>query len=309
MIRSISRINHSPIYSIVYTIQQCCVSIHKIIAESPLNNHHGDYRNEKENENKNASNDIVQKLDIISNDILIKELSKIGYVYSISSEEIDKELVCNEKGLYRVVFDPLDGSSNISAGIPTGTIWGIEDISNISNNKMIKAGYAMYSSSLYFCETLEKGISMSVYDYKNNLYQPINVGDIKKLKNYSINESNSMRWDHKINLYLSDLKQNGYTQRWVGTMVADIHRTILYGGVFCYPCDSKSKKGKLRLVYECRPIAFIFENIGGMALNTTTCENILDMKVTDLHQKCGVIIGEKHLVEKYIKVNEMKSKL
>lgn len=299
---------------IVSTIQECCVLIHKLVREAPLKNNHGEY-DHKEN-NKNVSNDIVQKLDILSNNILISHLSTLPLIYSLASEENENELICNKEGKYRVVFDPLDGSSNISAGIPTGTIWGIEDLSN--NYEMIRSGYAMYSSSLYFLDTgvdlNKKDISLSVYDYSVNKFQEIDKKGIKKMKQYSINESNTLRWDHSVCDYILYLKENGYTQRWIGTMVADIHRTILYGGVFCYPVEKISKNGKLRLVYECRPMALIFRKLGGMAVNTTTLENILDMDIknikNNIHQKCGVIMGDKNLVEIFLERNKvLKSKL
>jgi fructose-1,6-bisphosphatase I len=287
---------------IVNIIQTCCVKIHQIVTKAPLDGHHGDCGNDK-----NASNDIVQKLDIIANQILIENLSKISIIYSISSEELDKELICNEDGIYRIVFDPLDGSSNINAGIPTGTIWGIETL----NGEMVCAGYAMYSSSLYFCDAYHQNINLYVYNYSTNLFENCNeiLHNTKKLKQYSINESNNLKWDPKITEYLTILKKNGYTQRWIGTMVADVHRTILYGGVFCYPEDSKSKNGKLRLVYECRPFAFIFKQLEKKSINTSTLQPILEMKIKETHQKCGVILGDTDLVEKYIFMFSKKSKL
>lgn len=285
---------------IVKTIKDCCVEIHQIVANAPLANHHGDYNNDNNDTNKNASNDIVQKLDIISNNILIQHLSKLGNVYSLSSEELENELICNkDSGKYRIVFDPLDGSSNINAGIPTGTIWGIEDF---ATGEILRAGYAMYSSSLYFCDAFSKDVSLYIYNYASKTFEKCNeiLHHTKKVKQYSINESNNLKWNHKINNYLNELKRNGYTQRWIGTMVADVHRTILYGGIFCYPEDSKSKNGKLRLVYECRPFAFIFQQLGKCAIHTSTLQPILEMNVKELHQKCGIIIGDRPLIDKYI---------
>lgn len=281
--------------TIVQIIKDCSVKIHQIVSKA---NHHGDYNDH--NENKNASNDIVQKLDFISNNILIEALSKLDDVYSLSSEELEQEMILskNPKGKYRIVFDPLDGSSNINAGIPTGTIWGIEDS---ATGEMIRAGYAMYSSTLYFCDSSLSNVLLYIYNYDTKQFEESNeiLYHTKKVKQYSINESNSLRWVPEINDYLTDLKHDGYSQRWIGTMVADVHRTILYGGVFCYPEDSKSKNGKLRLVYECRPFAFIFQQLGKEAINTSTLQPILEMKVNETHQKCGIILGDPHLVEKY----------
>lgn len=293
---------------IVQTIKDCCIEIHQIVAKAPLSNHHGDHKDNKDHDNKNASNDIVQKLDIISNQILIENLSKINSVYSLSSEELEHELICNKNGKYRIVFDPLDGSSNINAGIPTGTIWGIEDF---CTGEMLCAGYAMYSSSLYFCEASLLNVLLYVYNYETKRFEDCNeiLYHTKKVKQYSINESNNIRWSPKINDYLDILKSEGYTQRWIGTMVADVHRTILYGGVFCYPEDSKSKNGKLRLVYECRPFAFIFEQLGKRAIHTSTLQPILEIQVKETHQKCGVILGDNDLIEKYIICINKKSKL
>lgn len=292
--------------TIVQIIKDCCVEIHQIVANA---NHHGDHNN-----HKNASNDIVQKLDIISNTILIEALSKhkdICDIYSLSSEELEHEMILSKNGKYRIVFDPLDGSSNINAGIPTGTIWGIEDS---ITGEMLRAGYAMYSSTLYFCDASLLSVSLYIYNYNTKTFEESNeiLYHTKKVKQYSINESNSLRWAPEINHFLTDLKRDGYSQRWIGTMVADVHRTILYGGVFCYPEDSKSKNGKLRLVYECRPFAFIFQQLGKYAIQTTTLQPILEMKVNEIHQKCGIILGDKDLVEKYIQniqIRNVHSKL
>ena len=295
---------------IVQIIQKCCIEIHQIVAKAPLDGHHGDQGH------SNHSNDVVQKLDIIANQILIDRLSRHPDVYSISSEELDHELILSKNNKkYRVVFDPLDGSSNINAGIPTGTIWGIEDV---TNNTMIRAGYAMYSSSLYFCDAWENkdknnknNVILYVYNYNTETFEKCDeiLHCTKKLKQYAINESNSLKWNPKINDYLTLLKGNGYTQRWIGTMVADVHRTILYGGVFCYPEDSKSKHGKLRLVYECRPFAFIFKHLGKAAINTTTFQPVLEMEVKETHQKCGIILGEPSLVNDFITILSKQSKL
>jgi fructose-1,6-bisphosphatase I len=288
---------------IVNIIQKCCISIHEIVAKAPLDGHHGDQGH------SNHSNDVVQKLDIIANHLLVQHLSKHPDVYSISSEELDHELILSKNNKkYRVVFDPLDGSSNINAGIPTGTIWGIEDV---TKNEMIRAGYAMYSSSLYFCDAYEKGVILYVYNYETKQFERCDeiLYHTKKVKQYSFNESNNLKWNPKLNDYLTLLKESGYTQRWIGTMVADVHRTILYGGVFCYPEDSKSKHGKLRLVYECRPFAFIFEKLGKVAINTSTLQPILEMEVKETHQKCGIILGDSSLVNDFIRIVSKQSKL
>lgn len=224
---------------------------------------------------KNTSGDSVKNLDLKSNDIMINELSKNMNIKYIISEENEKIMNINMKGNYLVTFDPLDGSSNIDSNITIGTIFCIYEINNINLNeiiigeKIIAAGYCLYGGStqlilgdkingikLYILK--DNGNNLKEFTYLKNLEMP------KKGKIYAINESNKNRWENqKYKELVGEFIKNNYTQRWVGSLVADAHRTIIKGGFFSYPSDNKSPSGCLRLLYEVLPFCFIIEILGG----------------------------------------------
>jgi fructose-1,6-bisphosphatase I len=232
------------------------------------------------------------------------------------SEEDEEIIVVSDndrdpKGAsYAVVFDPLDGSSNIEAGVSIGTIFGIYRIQQGSKgnsvsdvlrkgSEMICAGYCMYGSSTNLVMSTGGGI-VNGYTLDTTIGEFIlthpNIRVPKRGKIYSINEGNSVFWDAACIEYFESLKKktvdgkhSPYSARYVGSMVADVHRTLLYGGIFAYPADSKSKSGKLRVLYECFPMAYLLENAGGKA--STGFSAILDLLPTEIHQRAPIFLG------------------
>ncbi|CAH1763513.1 2281_t:CDS:2 [Entrophospora sp. SA101] len=226
----------------------------------------------------NISGDEQKKLDVISNEIFVNALCSSGKVAVMVSEEDEQAIIVEEglRGKYCVVFDPLDGSSNIDAGVNVGTIFGIYkmcegstgSISDVlrPGSDMVIAGYCMYGSSANMVITLGNGVNG--YTLDNAIGEFIlthpNIKIPSRGKIYSVNEGNEKYWYEPCKKYFNSLKyppegKNPYSARYIGSMVADVHRTLLYGGIFAYPADKKSKNGKLRILYECFPMAFLTE--------------------------------------------------
>lgn len=259
--------------------------------------------------NTNSSGDIQNKLDIIANNIIISYLEKSKNVSIIASEENEHAIVFEKANKnYAVVFDPLDGSSNIDCNLPLGTIFGIYEIKDKigypSVNEILRpgkellvSGYALYSTSCIL--VLSIGTSVNSFTLDKNKNEFISTQQNMKMKSkkyYSVNDSNSNNWTQYTQQFINKLKTNKYTNRYVGCMVADIHRTLLYGGIFCYPADKNSGQGKLRLLYECNPMAHIIQNAGGFA--TDGIQNILNIYPDRLHQKTGIFVGDIELISK-----------
>ncbi|CAG8585353.1 2866_t:CDS:2 [Acaulospora morrowiae] len=263
---------------------------------------------------QNVSGEDQKKLDIISNEIFVNALRSSGKVSVMVSEEEEAAIIVEEglKGKYCVVFDPLDGSSNIDAGVNVGTIFGIyrvlEDSSgNISDvlrpgREMVVAGYCMYGSSANMVISLGNGVNG--YTLDNGIGEFIlthpNIKIPPRGKIYSVNEGNSKYWDEVCTEYFHSLKfppegKSSYSARYIGSMVADVHRTLLYGGIFAYPSDKKSKNGKLRILYECFPMAFLVEQAGGKAITGT--KRVLDVVPESIHSRCPIFLGSKEDVE------------
>ncbi|KAH0583873.1 Fructose-1,6-bisphosphatase, cytosolic, variant 2 [Termitomyces sp. 'cryptogamus'] len=234
------------------------------------------------------------------------------------SEEIEDAIIIEEpyKGAYCVVFDPLDGSSNIDAGVNIGTIFGIYKVKPGSKgtvedvlrpgNEMVAAGYTMYGSSANL--VLSTGHGVNGYTLDASLGEFIlthpNIQIPTRGKIYSFNEGNSMYFHPPVINYLNSIKypvppKTPYSARYIGSMVADVHRTLLYGGIFGYPDDKKSKSGKLRLLYEAFPMAFLTEQAGGIA--TTGTGRILDIVPKSIHERCSVFLGSKDDVQDLMK--------
>ncbi|KIO34591.1 hypothetical protein M407DRAFT_240451 [Tulasnella calospora MUT 4182] len=262
----------------------------------------------------NVQGEEQKKLDVLSNDIMVNALRASGKTAVLVSEELDEAIVIEKRlrGKYCVVFDPLDGSSNIDAGVNIGTIFGIYKLKEGSEGTindvlqpgkdMVAAGYTMYGSSANLVLTTGQGVNG--YTLDNALGEFILTHpDIKipqRGKIYSFNEGNSMYFHEPVIKYLESIKypKNGkapYSARYIGSMVADVHRTLLYGGIFGYPNDKKTKTGKLRLLYEAFPMAMLTEQAGGVA--TTGTQRILDIVPTEIHQRCPVFLGSKEDVE------------
>lgn len=263
----------------------------------------------------NSSGDDQAKLDVISNDVFKANLISTGCIFVMGSEEEDHGVLVERKdrGAYLICFDPLDGSSNIDANVSVGSIWGIwkvdpatcntnskADVDQIllqPGSKLVSAGYAMYGSATNLVLTHGAGVHGFTLDSTIGEFL-LSHPDMRigRKRIYSVNEGNASRWPSWFTDYVHHLKhqKKPYTARYIGSMVADVHRTILYGGIFCYPADSKSKNGKLRFLYEAAPMAFIIEQAGGVA--TTGEGRILDVTPQKLHQRVPVFLGSKEEV-------------
>ncbi|PCH37955.1 fructose-1,6-bisphosphatase [Wolfiporia cocos MD-104 SS10] len=265
----------------------------------------------------NVQGEEQKKLDVLSNDIMINSLRASGKTAVLVSEELEKAVIIEDryKGNYCVVFDPLDGSSNIDAGVNIGTIFGIyrirpgsqgtiEDVLR-PGSEMVAAGYTMYGSSANLVLTTGHGVNGYTLDASLGEFI-LTHPDIKippRGKIYSFNEGNSMFFHPPVVSYLNSIKYPAsgkpYSARYIGSMVADVHRTLLYGGIFGYPDDKKAKTGKLRLLYEAFPMAFLTEQAGGLA--TTGTKRILDIVPKSIHERCPVFLGSRDDVQDVMK--------
>jgi len=263
----------------------------------------------------NVHGEQVKKLDEYSNEVIIRTMDHGGHLCIMASEENDEpiEIPKNyKKGKYVLVFDPLDGSSNIDINATIGTIWGlykridqssdgdgnVEDILQAGYNQ-VASGYTLYGSSTVLVYTTGSGVNMFTYDptLGEFLLNNENVKIPKRGVYYSTNEGNYNFYSENLKKYIDFLKtpnEDGtkpYSSRYIGTCVADIHRTLLNGGIFMYPEDSKHPNGKLRLVYEASPLSFIIEQAGGKAIDGK--KRILEIKPENIHQRVPLYIGSK----------------
>ncbi len=229
----------------------------------------------------NSTGDDQKKLDVIGNDIFVAAMRSSGKCRLLVSEEEEQCLVFseNQKARYAVVCDPIDGSSNLDAGVSVGTIFGIFRLAEGSEGReeellqpgteLVASGFTMYGASTQLVVTM-KGSSVNGFTMDNALGEFIlthpNMKLPRKRAIYSVNEGNSLYWEDPVKEYFNGLKypvEKGgkpYSARYIGSMVADAYRTLLYGGIFAYPADKRSAKGKLRILYECAPMAMVFEN-------------------------------------------------
>ena len=260
---------------------------------SLLKNH--DFNIQKTNKINN-SGDNVQKLDEQADIISEITFKKLDLIYGFISEERENMIITNKNGKYIITIDPLDGSQNLNVGFNVGAIFGIYQTNNINNIKngrdLIAAGYSIFSTSLQFIFGYNNNINFYRYHHINNCWD-IFIGNHKipeKGKIYSINEGISEYFYDDMKRYLEKLK--GRSIRWMCCMVTDVHRNLLEGGCFLYPENKKSKNGKLRLIYELYPMAFLWELGGGTACIDLNNNKILDQPFPkdNLHQKNGCIL-------------------
>jgi len=274
---------------------------------------------------ENIHGEQVKKLDIYANDMMIKAMDHGGHLCVMASEEEEDIIHIPPEfyiGKYVLLFDPLDGSSNIDANVSIGTIFSI--YKRVSQEggpgtmedclqpglKQVAAGYIIYGSSTIFVYTAGNGVHGFTLDpsFGEFILSHKNIRTPKKGKIYSINEGNYLYWHPGLKRYIKWLQEEDketsrpYTSRYIGSMVSDIHRNLLYGGIYMYPADSRSPNGKLRLMYECNPMAFIVEQAGGRASNGK--QRILEVQPKSLHQRTPVFIGSEEdvlLVEKFLR--------
>lgn len=290
-------------------IQSACKYISSKVRSSGVANLHGLAGT------TNETGDDQKKLDVLSNDVFTNVLLTSGKCCVLASEEEDNAMIVETtEGKYVVAFDPLDGSSNIEVNISIGSIFSImkkTDDEKPSTKDLLKngdsiiaAGYCLYGSSTMMVlsignhqvngYTLDPSFGEFILSHPN--IKIPNKGNI-----YSINEGNCSIWEKWTADYV-DSKKNPkegkpYSLRYVGSMVADVHRTLIYGGIFLYPADKKSKSGKLRVLYECFPMSFVIEHAGGMS--STGFQRVLSIEPKGIHERCSIVCGSKEDVVEY----------
>jgi len=277
--------------------------------------------------NENVQGEIQQKLDVIANEIIIKAMDHGGRLCAMASEEepgiipIPEQFKC---GKYCLLFDPLDGSSNIDVNVPVGTIFSVlkkikrgrhgelEDMLQ-PGRRQVAAGYVIYGSSTMLVYTTGQGVHGFTLDPSIGefLLSHPNITVPDSGRYLSVNDSYEQLWDEGVRSLMRKYKgleedRKPHSSRYVGSLVADFHRNLLGGGIFAYPSNRKSPQGKLRLLYEAAPLAFIVEQAGGAA--TDGNQRILDIQPTELHQRTPLYIGSKSdvmLAEQTLKKKEL----
>jgi fructose-1,6-bisphosphatase I len=261
---------------------------------------------------ENVQGEIQQKLDVIANEVLLATLGGREGVAIVASEENEEPVILREQqeGVrrYCVLFDPLDGSSNLDICGGVGTIFSIlahdpgmrpaREALLQPGIKQVAAGYVLYGSSTVFVLTLGKGVDMFVLDPGIGSFMRVerNLRIPAGNKTYSVNEGNRQSFPAGFQRYLDWAQSNGYSSRYAGAMVADVHRILLKGGVFLYPPTAKAPQGKLRLMYEANPMAMIIEQAGGKTL-AAPGQRVLDVPPTAIHQRTPVILGAAEQVD------------
>lgn len=254
---------------------------------------------------KNVHGEHVQKLDLFANDTFLKTLSHTGHLIGIASEEMEGIYQIPDpypKGKYVLLMDPLDGSSNIDVNISIGSIFSIYRRKSAGSHAMMEdflqpgrdlvgAGYIIYGSSTMMVYSTGYGVHGFTLDPSIGEFLLSHEGIRIPPKGsiYSVNEGNTLIWADGIKRYVQEAKKEGKTARYVGSLVSDFHRSLLKGGIFLYPADSRNPEGKLRLLYEAAPMAFIVEQAKGRA--STGSQLILDIRPEKLHQRVPLMIG------------------
>ncbi|HEX6592264.1 MAG TPA: class 1 fructose-bisphosphatase [Moraxellaceae bacterium] len=270
----------------------------------------------------NVQGEAQKKLDVLSNDILINAKEANGTLAAMASEEMDEIYPIPPEyplGDYLLLFDPLDGSSNIDVNISVGTIFSVLKKQGSKETKattedflqpgteQVCAGYAVYGPSTLLVLTLGEGVDCFTLDREQGefLLTHAQMKVPEDTKEFAINTSNQRFWEGPVQRYVEELlmgasgpREKDFNMRWVASMVADVHRILTRGGIFMYPLDSKTKDkgGKLRLMYEANPMAFLIEQAGGAA--TTGRERIMGVTPEKLHQRVPVVLGSKNEVDR-----------
>ncbi|HRW72956.1 class 1 fructose-bisphosphatase [Ottowia sp.] len=270
---------------------------------------------------ENVQGEVQKKLDIIANEVLIDANEWGGHLAAMASEEMDAiHVVPNRypKGEYLLLFDPLDGSSNIEVNVSIGTIFsvlkmpegdrGVEEADFLQPGRcQVAAGYCVYGPQTTLVLTVGDGVAMFTLDREQGSFvlTEDNVRIPEDTKEFAINMSNMRHWDEPVKRYIDECLQGkegprgkDFNMRWVASMVADVHRIMTRGGIFMYPWDKREpqKPGKLRLLYEANPMGWLIEQAGGAATNGH--QRILDVQPRQLHERVSVILGSRNEVER-----------
>ncbi|WP_338877340.1 class 1 fructose-bisphosphatase (plasmid) [Spirosoma sp. SC4-14] len=269
---------------------------------------------------QNVQGESQQKLDVIANIRFTRALKNGGEACALISEE-EEEIIYtgNNQGKYVVAIDPLDGSSNIDVNVSIGTIFSIyrrvtpigtlaarEDFLQ-GGQEQVAAGYILYGSSTILVYTTGSGVNGFTYDYSLGEFI-LSHPDIKSPEDgviYSCNEGNLNEYAPPIQQYVADCRQRQYSARYIGSLVADFHRNLLQGGIYLYPATRKNPDGKLRLLYECYPLAFIAEQAGCKISDGT--QSILDIVPTDFHQRSPLFMGAPRMIKRLLSYLQQKN--
>lgn len=302
---------------LIETVARACKAIGHAVSKGALGGVLGSL------ESENVQGEVQKKLDVLSNEILLEANEWGGHLAAMASEEMETlHRIPNRypKGEYLLLFDPLDGSSNIDVNVSIGTIFSvlrapqdaagreIEEADFLQpGNQQVAAGYAIYGPQSVLVLTLGNGVAAFTLDREMGswLLTDESLSIPEDTAEFAINMSNMRHWEPPVKRYIDDCLAGStgplgkdFNMRWIASMVADVHRLMTRGGIFMYPRDERpsGKKGKLRLMYEANPMAFIVEQAGGAALDGE--QRILDIKPEALHQRVGVVLGSKNEVER-----------
>jgi fructose-1,6-bisphosphatase I len=265
----------------------------------------------------NVQGEIVQKLDDYSNQVLMDYCKTSAACAGYLSEENEGVTTINETGSLVIAVDPLDGSSNIDIAAPIGTIFAIWKRQSAAGpilatdflqkgDVCLAAGYVLYGSATMLMLSVGKGVQLFALNTINGAFEEIN-GNVQlpaKGKIYSMNQGNLSKFEEAAKSFVNYCTETDkatsrpYSIRYIGSMVGDMYRTFLKGGVFLYPAYEGETKGKLRLLYECIPMSFLAEQAGGKGTNGK--ERILSLQPTELHERCAIVIGSSELVDQYL---------
>ncbi|AVP57643.1 class 1 fructose-bisphosphatase [Pulveribacter suum] len=270
---------------------------------------------------ENVQGEVQKKLDIIANETLIEANEWGGHLAAMASEEMEGIYVVPNRypqGEYLLLFDPLDGSSNIDVNVSIGTIFSVlkkpEDHPGVQvgdflqpGSAQVAAGYCIYGPQTTLVLTVGDGVAMFTLDREQGSFVLTreNIRIPEDTKEFAINMSNMRHWDAPVRRYIDEClageegpRGKNFNMRWIASMVADVHRILMRGGIFMYPWDKRepNKPGKLRLMYEANPMGWLVEQAGGAATNGK--ERILEVQPTQLHQRVSVILGSKNEVER-----------
>ena len=302
---------------LIETIARACKAISTRVNKGALADGHGS------TENTNIQGEVQKKLDVLSNEILLEANEWGGNLAALASEEMEDPRPTPThypRGEYLLLFDPLDGSSNIDVNISVGTIFSVlrcpktdsggycepdEKAFLQSGRNQVAAGFAVYGPTTVFVITVGEGVYAFTLDRETYTFV-LTHPDIRipeDTQEFAINMSNQRRWEPPVQRYIDEClkgkdgpRGKDFNMRWVASMVADVFRVLSRGGIFMYPRDAKNKDGRLRLMYEANPMAMIVEQAGGAATDGRT--PILDLQPRALHQRVAVVLGSKNEVER-----------
>ena len=266
----------------------------------------------------NVQGEVQQKLDVIANDLLIEGVQDCKTLAGLASEEMELPMAVQGTGDYLLLFDPLDGSSNIDVNVSIGTIFSVLQKQEptaplqtadflLSGHHQVAAGYVVYGPQTTMALTLGDGVAMFTLNKDSGEFVLIkNAVEIAySTKEFAINMSNMRHWAQPVRRYVEEClagvtgeRDKDFNMRWIASMVADVHRVLSRGGVFMYPWDQREphKPGKLRLMYEANPMSFLVEQAGGASINGN--QRIMDLIPTDLHERVSVMLGSKEEIER-----------